>query len=322
MEGVVVGVKWGMDWKTLLGSITGSVDDELRLRNAYLQAENRILRQQIHGRLQLRDCDCKALAELGQQLGKKALAEIATIAKPDTILAWHRTLAAPKAETSKPHTSEGRPRIGKEIEDVVIRMARENRSWGYDRIVGALANLGYTLSAQTVGNVLKRQGIPPAPERKQTVTWREFIHIHLDVLGATDFFRSAVWGWWRLVLSCLLSWIFFARNHACIVGLALDHQVRRMCLFLSQALDRYAYRQSSVHGVKQGARRQMIPCVEGVLGTTVATSRCSEQSQPRTHNMAQVVCLSTASHRQIRDGPRRHHQGLEGVWKDDDCEAA
>ena len=81
-----------MDWKKLLGSITESVDEELRLRNAYLVAENRILRQQINGRVQLTDSDRTTLAELGQQLGKKALEEIATVAKPDTILAWHRTV--------------------------------------------------------------------------------------------------------------------------------------------------------------------------------------------------------------------------------------
>jgi hypothetical protein len=172
-----------MDWKKLPESITESVDEELRLRNAYLQAENRMLRQQINGRIQLMDGDRKALAELGQQLGKKALEEIATIAKPNTILAWHRTLADQKVDTSEPHTFVGRPRIGKEIEDMVVRMARENRSWGYDRIVGALANLGYRISDQMVGNILKRHDIPPAPERTKTMTWREFIRMHMAVLG-------------------------------------------------------------------------------------------------------------------------------------------
>ena len=82
-----------MDWKKLLGSITESVNEDLRLRNAYLVAENRILRQQIDGRVQLTDSERKALAEIGAKLGKKALEEIATVAKPDTILAWHRTFA-------------------------------------------------------------------------------------------------------------------------------------------------------------------------------------------------------------------------------------
>jgi hypothetical protein len=76
----------GMDWKKLLGSITAYVDEELRLRNTYLEAENRILRQQIHGRILLSDSDRCVLAEIGKQLGKKALEEIATIAKADTIL--------------------------------------------------------------------------------------------------------------------------------------------------------------------------------------------------------------------------------------------
>ena len=67
-----------MDWKKLLGSITESVNAELRLRNAYLVAENRMLRQQISGRVQLTESDRQALAEIGQKLGKKTLAEIAT----------------------------------------------------------------------------------------------------------------------------------------------------------------------------------------------------------------------------------------------------
>src|SRR5438445_7112456 len=187
-----------MDWKKLLGSITESVDQELRLRNAYLVAENRILRQQINGRMPLTDSDRKALAEIGHQLGKKALAEIATVATPATILAWHRQCAAPQVDTSAAPKSVGRPRIDKEVEALVVRMARENRSWGYDRMVGALHNLGYTMSDQTVGNILKRHGIPPAPERKKTTTWSEFIRMHMAVLGATEFFSSAVWSWLRL----------------------------------------------------------------------------------------------------------------------------
>ena len=74
--------------------------------------------------------------------------------------------------------------MAQEIEDLVVRMARENRSWGYDRIVGTLANLGYTISDQTVGNILKRHSIPPAPERKTTTTWKEFVRTHIDILVA------------------------------------------------------------------------------------------------------------------------------------------
>ena len=71
-------------------------------------------------------------------------------------------------------------------------MAEENRSWGYDRIVGALANLGFEVSDQTVGNVLRHHGVPPAPERKRTTTWPAFIRTHLALLAGTDFFTAEV----------------------------------------------------------------------------------------------------------------------------------
>src|SRR5262249_9057881 len=158
----------------------------------YLVTENRILRQQIKGRVHLTDAERRSLAEIGKQLGKKALAEVAHIVKPDTILAWHRTLVAQKFDGSQQRKASGRPRIDPELEALIVRMAQENRSWGYDRIVGALANLGLTVSDQTVGNVLKRYGIAPAPERKTTTTWKECIRTHMEVLVATDFFTAEV----------------------------------------------------------------------------------------------------------------------------------
>jgi Homeodomain-like domain len=115
----------------------------------------------------------------GHRLGRKVLAEVANVARPDRILAWYRKLVARKFDGSKARRSPGRPRIKREIEQLIVRMARENRDWGYDRIVGALVNLGYKVCDQTVGNVLHRHGLPPAPERKRTTTWPEFIRIHL-----------------------------------------------------------------------------------------------------------------------------------------------
>ena len=70
----------------------------------------------------------------------------------------------------------------------MVQLARENRSWGYDRIVGALTNLGYQVSDQTVGNILRRHNLAPAPERSRTTTWKEFIKSHMDVLAGADFF--------------------------------------------------------------------------------------------------------------------------------------
>jgi hypothetical protein len=72
----------------------------------------------------------------------------------------------------------------------VVRWARENSGWGYDRIVGALANLGHPVSDQTVSNILRRHGIGPVPERSKTTTWRDSIRRHMDVLAGTDFFTN------------------------------------------------------------------------------------------------------------------------------------
>jgi putative transposase len=208
-----------MEWKHVLAYMTGSVDQQLLLRNEYLVTENRILRQQITGRLQLTDGERKTLAELGKKLGRQALAEVATIVKPETILAWHRTLVAQKFDGSQHRKTPGRPRIDQKLEALVVRMAQENRSWGYDRIVGALANLGYTVSDQTVGNILKRHGIPPAPERQTTTSWKEFIRTHMDVLVATDFFTTEVWTWGGLVTYYVLFFIRLNTREVYLAGL-------------------------------------------------------------------------------------------------------
>jgi Homeodomain-like domain len=123
-------------------------------RSEYLVAENRILRNQIQGRLRLKDSERKSLAEIGARPGRKALAQVATLVKPETIPAWHRRLIAKKFDESKERGRTGRPPTDPELEQLILRLARENRDWGYDRIQGAVQNLGYTVSDQTVGNIL------------------------------------------------------------------------------------------------------------------------------------------------------------------------
>ena len=142
-----------MGWKQLLAYISGSVDQELLLRNEYLVTENHILHSQIKGRVHLSDGERKSLANIGQKLGKHALAEVATIVKPETILAWHRKLIAQKFDGSQQRRALDRAEIDKNLEALVVRLAQENRTWGYDRIVGAVRHMGYTISDQTVGNI-------------------------------------------------------------------------------------------------------------------------------------------------------------------------
>jgi putative transposase len=181
-----------MDWARILAYVTGTVDQELLARNEYLAAEIRILKAQLQGRLKLSDAERAMLGEIGHRLGRKALAEVATVARPDTILAWYRNLVARKFDGSKARRGPGRPRLAREVEQLIVRMASENRDWGYDRIVGALANLGYVISDQAVGNILRRHGLPPAPERKRAITWSVFIRSHLALLAGTDFFTAEV----------------------------------------------------------------------------------------------------------------------------------
>ena len=168
------------------------MDQELLLRNEYLVAENRILKAQLKTPLRLTDAERVTLAEIAHRLGRKALEDVANVVKPDTLLGGYRRLIARKFDGSKSRRYPGRPRIDHEIEQWVVRMAQENSDWGYDRIVGAMANLGYRLSDQTVGNILQRHGIPPAPERKRTTTWTDFIRAHMSVLAGTDFFSVEV----------------------------------------------------------------------------------------------------------------------------------
>lgn len=309
-----------MDWKNLLGSLSESVNDELRLRMAYLTAENRMLRQQISGRVHLSDSDRKELGEIGRQLGRKALSEIATVAQPDTIVAWGRKFAEKPVDTAKPRKSVGRLRVDQEIEDWVVRMARENRSWGYDRIQGALKHLGYTISDQTVGNILKRHGISPAPERKKTVTWREFVQSHWNVFVATGFFSHEVWSWYGRMSSFLLFLLHFCHHRVHSVSIGLQHPIQGMRSFVSWSRNIIIHAHYGRHGVKQripapqyGDAVPEFPVPQLII--------CDEGRHP-CQDRGKVVVLLAVYPRPIRDGPIRRGQRFNVLVQTDSREAA
>jgi len=130
----------------------------------YLESENWVLREKLgRKRLLLSDDQRRRLAVKGKVLGRRALQEIATIVTPDTILRWHRELVAAKWDYSKRRKNVGRPPVSREVVELVLLMARENPTWGYNRIQGALANLGHAISDSTVGSILRTHGIDPAP---------------------------------------------------------------------------------------------------------------------------------------------------------------
>jgi hypothetical protein len=123
-----------MLWARLLAYVSGTVNQELLLRNEYLVAENRILRGQIKGRLLLSDGEKVTVAEIAHCLGRMALKDVAATAKPNTILGWYRKLIANKFNGSRFRKRVGRPRVAEEIERLVVRMANENPSWGYKNL--------------------------------------------------------------------------------------------------------------------------------------------------------------------------------------------
>jgi hypothetical protein len=215
-----------MNWARILAFVTGRVDQELLARIEYLAAENRILKAQLKGRLKLSDAERATLGEIGHRLGRKVLGEVANVARPDTILAWYRKLIAHKFDGSKARRSPGRPRIEREVEQLIVRMAKENRDWGYDRIAGALANLGYEVCDQTVGNVLQRHALAPAPERKRTTTWAAFIRIHLALLAGTDFFTAEVLTLRGLVTYYVLFFIHLESRRVDIAGITVHPDER------------------------------------------------------------------------------------------------
>ncbi len=303
-----------MDWKQLLASMTRSVDEELRLRNAYLLAENRILRRQITGRLLFTENDRQALAAIGQQLGRKALAEMATVATSDTILTWHRTCAPQACDGAKPRKSLGRPRIDQEIEDVVVRMARENRSWGYDRIVGALANLGYTINDQTVGNILKRRGILPAPECKRTTTWKEFIRTHMAVLVATDFFTAEMGPWCGLVIAAVLCCLPFGSRK--IQGAGMTAYCTAWLMTWHTNAERWIG-----FAVAQGLAG-LLQCCHRIPRLSPAVCAPHEYHVCLPQDSRKGVPLPVVAYRPIRDGPRRRRPRLGGRPQDGAREAA
>ena len=206
-------------WVRLLAYVTGLVNQELLLQNEYLAAENQILKAHLGPGCRLSNGEKRTLAEIGKRLGRKALQKVASVAQPDTILAWYRQLIAQKFDGSKQRRSAGRPRLSAEMENLAVRLARENSGWGYDRIVGALSNLGYSVSDQTVGNILRRHGIAPAPKRSQITTWKDFISRHMDVLAGTDFFTVEVLTWRGLVTYYVLFFLRLDSRQVTIAGI-------------------------------------------------------------------------------------------------------
>ena len=218
-----------MSLRLLLATLVGWLDRRQQDTVAYLIEENCILRRHVRGRTRLTDEERRRLAVQGHRLGRRRLQDVATIVTPDTILRWHRRLIARKWTYVK--RRGGRPGVRAEIRRLVVRMAEDNPTWGYTRILGALKNVGHRVGRSTIARILKAHGLPPVPERP--TSWQTFLRAHWGAIAGADFFTTEVWTWRGLVTYYTVFVIDLASRRVQIVGStphphdAFMHQVVR-----------------------------------------------------------------------------------------------
>ena len=205
----------------LIAMVAGWIQRHQQQVITYLHEENRVLKAQLGGRrLRLTDTERRRLAVLAHPLGRRRLKEVATLATPDTLLRWYQRLVAQKFDGSKQRRQLGRPCVAEEIELMVVRMAKENPTWGYRRIQGALANLGHPIDKITVRNILRRHHMEPAPQRRKAgMSWAQFLKMHWEVLAATDFFTVEVATWHGLVTYYVLVVMELATRRVQVAGI-------------------------------------------------------------------------------------------------------
>jgi len=189
----------------------------------YLMAEVKVLRRKYDRdfgrRLLLNDEQRRELAEKARAVIRHGHGHVIQIVRPDTLMRWYRRLVAREFDSSRKPRRTGRPETAPHVCKLILRFARENRSWGYDRIVGAMENLGHTVSDQNVGNILKRHGLEPVPERRPNGTWKEFLDRHLAVMWATDFFTVEALTMRGLVTYYVLFFIHLESRRVVLGGL-------------------------------------------------------------------------------------------------------
>jgi putative transposase len=205
----------------LIAMVAGWIQRHQQQVITYLLAENRVLKAHLGGRrLRLTDTERRRLAALAYPLGRTRLEALATLVTPDTLLRWYARLIAQKFDGSQHRQQHGRPRVTEETEQLVVRMAEENPSWGYRRIQGALMNLGHRIDKITVRNILRRHHLEPAPQRRRAgMSWAQFLKLHWEVLAVMDFFTVEVATWHGLVTYYVLVAMELATRQVQVAGI-------------------------------------------------------------------------------------------------------
>ncbi len=212
MEGKVLLAK-------LLALFTDRLNQELLDAIDYLQEEVRVLQHHLKKKCpKLVDAQRKVLAEKAKKLGK-AIEKYANLVSPDTLYRWHRRLLAQKFDGSKGRTYPGRSRKPKEVEDLIVQIARENPRSGSLDITNRMNNLGHSICKETVRQILERNGIDPAPERRKQTRWADFIARHKDVIWGCDFFTVEAWSGFHLATYYVLFFIHLESRRVIFGGM-------------------------------------------------------------------------------------------------------
>ena len=200
----------------LIAKVQQLFSRDLALENDYLRQENKILRRKLGIRVPLTEADRRILVKYGLRI-KARLAEVMSIAKPQTLLAWNRRQKQKKWTFDNHSAKAGRPRKAEGTEALIVRLAEENNSWGYKRIFGELKKLGHKACPSYVRDVLRRHGLLPVPNCKG-LSWKQFIESHLEVTWATDFFTEEIWTRSGLVTFYVLFFIHLGSRRVWLAG--------------------------------------------------------------------------------------------------------
>jgi transposase InsO family protein len=202
------------------------LDDHARRVVDYLREENLVLRECLRRqsgscRIPLTDAQRRRLASRSRSIGRNLLGDVTDLFSPDTLLKWYRQLIARKYDSSAKRKS-GRPPLSQERVEAILRLARDNPSWGFGRIQNYMRYLGLPVSRTTVRRVLHQHGISPDPRGKPKTTWNEFLRSHLHVMAATDFFSVELLTPRGLVRCMVLFVIDVASRRVQIAGVRPD----------------------------------------------------------------------------------------------------
>jgi putative transposase len=178
-------------WIALATYLAYCIDKELYHAIDYLREQVRVLvehQEKQDKRILLTNRQRMRVAAKAKRLSREMLEQCTELFTADTIKRWYRELVAQKYDGSQNRTSPGRPQIGQEIVNLVIRFKEENLRWGYQKITDQIVYLGHKISKSSVKNILIENGYDPEPDLTVRSTWHEFIKSHWDVLAACDFF--------------------------------------------------------------------------------------------------------------------------------------